>query len=82
MNFAIFTYLFQVLWRVPSILHLPNASFSKISKFEVHSLPGISSIPTSWAGRLPVPGLDEGNEVFFWLFEAEDQHYDDNLIRA
>lgn len=54
-----------------------------ISQFEVHSLPELpeeSSLPTSWAGRLPVPDVEEGNSLFFWLFETEDSTYDDNLI--
>jgi hypothetical protein len=29
---------------------------------------------------MPVPGAEEGNSFFFWLFETEDAAYDDNLI--
>ncbi|PYI34880.1 putative serine carboxypeptidase [Aspergillus indologenus CBS 114.80] len=53
-----------------------------ISQFQVHSLPGVpsSSLPTSWAGRIPVPETEPGNSLFFWLFQAEDPAQDDNLI--
>ncbi|PYH77202.1 alpha/beta-hydrolase [Aspergillus uvarum CBS 121591] len=53
-----------------------------ISQFEVHSLPGVpsSSLPTSWAGRIPVPATAPGNSLFFWLFQAETPAQDDNLI--
>lgn len=50
------------------------------SEFEVRHLPGSHSLPRSWAGRLPVPDMPEGNALFFWLFETEDPVYDDNLI--
>lgn len=56
---------------------------SDISQSKVHSLPELpenSPLPTSWAGRLPVPDVEEGNSLFFWLFETEDSAYDDNLI--
>ncbi|BDD56415.1 hypothetical protein MAP00_001874 [Monascus purpureus] len=51
-----------------------------VSEFEVRHLPGSPSLPRSWAGRLPVPDMPEGNALFFWLFETEDPMYDDNLI--
>ena len=74
---------FHALWTVPASLvsrmdhtHPP----SNISQFEVHSLPNSPSLPPSWAGRIPVPDVEESNSLFFWLFEAEDPAYDDNLI--
>ncbi|KAL2867926.1 putative serine carboxypeptidase [Aspergillus lucknowensis] len=51
-----------------------------ISRFKVHSLPGNPAVPPSWAGRLPVPNTEPGNDLFFWLLEAEDHVYDDNLL--
>jgi SET domain-containing protein len=27
-----------------------------------------------------VPGREDGNEIFFWLFEAENKAYDDTFI--
>lgn len=50
------------------------------SHFEVKSLPDSPPLPPSWAGLIPVPGVEEGNSFFFWLFEAEDAIYDENLI--
>ncbi|OJJ44703.1 hypothetical protein ASPZODRAFT_18277 [Penicilliopsis zonata CBS 506.65] len=55
---------------------LPN-----ISRFEVHSLPKGPALPRNWAGRLEIPEVEEGNSLFFWLFEAEEAEYDENLIR-
>ncbi|KAL4978046.1 Alpha/Beta hydrolase protein [Aspergillus desertorum] len=37
--------------------------------------------PPSWAGRLPVPLAGPGNSLFFWLFQAEDAIYNNNLLR-
>jgi hypothetical protein len=51
-----------------------------VSEFEVKSLPDAPQLPQSWAGRLSIPGTETGNSLFFWLFEAEDMAYDDNLI--
>ncbi|KAL4798884.1 Alpha/Beta hydrolase protein [Aspergillus venezuelensis] len=51
-----------------------------VSQFKVGPLPGGPPLSPSWAGRLPVPHTDPGNSLFFWLFEAEDTLYDDNLI--
>ncbi|WEW55454.1 serine-type carboxypeptidase [Emydomyces testavorans] len=53
---------------------------SDASTYAVKSLPDSPSVPPSWAGRMGVPGVAEGNELFFWLFEAEDKSYDNNLI--
>lgn len=68
-------YVLQVLWTVRGLF-----SQSKTAQFEVHGLPDSPSLPTSWAGQLPVPGTEDGNALFFWLFQAEDPAYDDNLI--
>lgn len=76
---------FQVLWALPGHLlsretrslgsHLVNAS-----QFYVPSLPDSPPLPSSWAGRLAVPGAPKENEIFFWLFDTEDPFYDDDLI--
>jgi hypothetical protein len=57
----------------------PRNSFD-VSQFEVSSLPDSPTLPRSWAGRLPIPDTEEGNSIFFWLFEAQDHAYDENLI--
>lgn len=79
MNLSAILSFFHVLWAVPLILESSSRS-ADITRFEVQSLPGSPSLPRSWAGRLPVPYTKDGNEMFFWLFEAEDPAYDDNLI--
>ncbi|KAK2813094.1 hypothetical protein FQN50_000771 [Emmonsiellopsis sp. PD_5] len=50
------------------------------SQFKVGPLPGNPILPPSHAGLIPIPGREEGNSIFFWLLEAEDSEYDDNLI--
>lgn len=80
MNLLGVIYFFHFLWAVPVIFFSKTTQGSNISQFEVHSLPGIHSLPTSWAGQLPVPGIETGNRIFFWLFETENKLYDDNLI--
>ncbi|KAJ5812191.1 Peptidase S10 serine carboxypeptidase [Penicillium riverlandense] len=76
MDIAVMLYVLQVLWTVGGGLF----SRSKTAQFEVHALPNSPSLPTSWAGQLPVPGTKDGNALFFWLFHTEDPAYDDNLI--
>lgn len=78
MNIVLFYYLFQVLWSIPTLVLSHTATYSN-SSFQVSNLPDSPALPTSWAGRLPVPGR-QGNEIFFWLFDAEKTVYDDNLI--
>ncbi|KAE8144840.1 Alpha/Beta hydrolase protein [Aspergillus avenaceus] len=81
MNVAAIYSFIHTLWAVPSLVFSHTARVSPdISHFAVHSLPNSSSLPTSWAGRLPVPQTPEGNSLFFWLFGAEDPAYDENLI--
>lgn len=81
MNIAALLSGLQALWAAPvSLATRVDQASSSISQFEVHSLPGAPSLPPSWAGRLPVPDVEEGNSMFFWLFQAEDSAYDDNLI--
>lgn len=80
MNLAGFIYFFQILLSLPNFIFSRAKGSSKTSQFEVRSLPDSPALPTSWAGRLPVPGAKAGNDIFFWLFETEDSVYDDNLI--
>lgn len=77
---TLYTFLYA-LWAVPTVL-FSNAgrSSTEISQFKVHSLPDTAQLPPSWAGRFPVPEIEEGNDLFFWLFETEDPAYDENLI--
>lgn len=79
MNLAGILWTFQFLWTIPNIVFSLSAPSSNVSQFQVHSLPGSPALPPSWAGRLPVPDR-KGNEIFFWLFDAENPSYDDNLI--
>lgn len=81
MNLLGITYFIQLLWTAPVILFSKATHGSNTTQFAVHSLPGSPILPANWAGRLPVPGLERGNSLFFWLFQTEDTHYDDNLIR-
>ena len=80
MNIAAIYSFIHSLWAVPIFL-FPHALRvpTNISQYEVHSLPN-TSLPLSWAGRLPVPETPPGNSLFFWLFGAEDPTYDENLI--
>jgi hypothetical protein len=80
MNLLGMVYFFHFLWAVPVLFFSKATRGSDISRFEVNSLPGSPSLPTSWAGRLPVPGTQKGNNLFFWLFKTEDVAYDDDLI--
>lgn len=50
------------------------------SRYVVRSLPDSPPIPPSWAGRISVPKAAKGNDMFFWLFETEDEAFDDHLI--
>ncbi|KAL5050351.1 hypothetical protein BDW71DRAFT_173669 [Aspergillus fruticulosus] len=62
------------------LLFTPACAVPDVSQFRVHSLPDGPPLPPSWAGRLPVPLAEPGNSLFFWLFQAEDAIYDNNLI--
>jgi hypothetical protein len=75
MDIAVMLYVLQGLWTLGGLFSRP-----KTAQFEVHALPDSPSLPTSWAGRLPIPGTEDGNALFFWLFQAEDSTYDDHLI--
>ncbi|OGM47017.1 serine carboxypeptidase [Aspergillus bombycis] len=76
---AIYSFIYS-LWAVPAFLFPQTVRVpTNRSQYEVHSLPN-TSLPLSWAGRLPVPETPPGNSLFFWLFEAEDPTYDENLI--
>ena len=53
---------------------------SSAAKYAVQRLPGVEfHIPANWAGQIPIPGTSN-DELFFWLFEAENSNYSDNLI--
>ncbi|KAJ5113370.1 Peptidase S10 serine carboxypeptidase [Penicillium angulare] len=72
-------YFYSIFWAIRTILLSRTSSPFDTSQFQVHSLPDSPALPSSWAGRLPVPGR-QGNEIFFWLFNAENPTYDDQLI--
>lgn len=80
MNISAILSFFHVLWAVPLILVSSTRLSTGADQFEVHYLPDAPSLPRSWAGRLPIPDTEDGNSLFFWLFEAEDPAYDQNLI--
>lgn len=80
MNLAGIIYFFQIVLSLPNFVFNRSTASSKTSQFEVRSLPDGPALPTSWAGRLPVLGAKTGNDIFFWLFGAEDAVYDDELI--
>ncbi|KAJ6179366.1 hypothetical protein N7519_009827 [Penicillium mononematosum] len=80
MNISALLYFFNVLWAAPGFVFSRAIASYNTARFEVHSLPGVSDLPPSWAGRLPVPGTEDGNEIFFWLFQSEQPAYDGNLI--
>ncbi|KAJ5474572.1 Peptidase S10serine carboxypeptidase [Penicillium sp. IBT 31633x] len=80
MNIAALLYFLNALWATPGFIFSRGTDSYNTSQFEVDHLPGVSDLPSSWAGRLPVPGTEDGNEIFFWLFQAEQPAYNDNLI--
>ncbi|KAJ5570954.1 Peptidase S10 serine carboxypeptidase [Penicillium sp. DV-2018c] len=80
MNLSFLLHFVHALWTAPGFVLSLVIDSRDTSQFKVHSLPGVTGLPASWAGRLPVPGVPNGNEIFFWLFEAEQREYDDNLI--
>lgn len=80
MNISALLYFFHVLWATPGFVFSRGMGSYNTERFEVHTLPGVSDLPPSWAGRLPVPGAEDGNEIFFWLFQSEQPAYDDNFI--
>ncbi|KAJ5747765.1 Peptidase S10 serine carboxypeptidase [Penicillium nucicola] len=80
MNISALLYFWNIFWATPAFLFSRTTKSPNVSQFEVHSLPDSPALPTSWAGRLPVPGRADRNDIFFWLFQAEQKTYDDNLI--
>lgn len=52
----------------------------KASDYLVGSLPDVAfQLPLNWAGQIPVPSITN-DELFFWLFEAEDQTKSNDFI--
>lgn len=51
------------------------------TRFAVGNLPDLNgfSVPQSWAGQISVSGTTN-DELFFWLFAAEDQSQSNDLI--
>lgn len=46
----------------------------------VGCLPDVNfSLPASWADQISIPGTTD-DELFFWLFEAEEKAQSENLI--
>ncbi|KAL8945924.1 MAG: hypothetical protein Q9222_007607, partial [Ikaeria aurantiellina] len=60
-------------------LPAPNLNSSATS-YAVRSLPNVVfSLPPSWAGQIPIPGVSN-DELFFWLFQGESSRASQNLI--
>lgn len=52
----------------------------RASDYLVGSLPNVTfQLPLNWAGQVPVPGITN-DELFFWLFEAENQTQSNDFI--
>lgn len=48
--------------------------------YAVGCLPDVNfALPASWAGSVDIPKVPN-NELYYWLFEAEDQVNSDKLI--
>ena len=59
---------------------LPSSLNPDVTHFAVDSLPNVTfSLPPSWAGQISIPGLAD-DQLFFWLFQAEDRNASENLI--
>ncbi|KAI4131863.1 MAG: hypothetical protein LQ347_002799 [Umbilicaria vellea] len=86
---SIFSVAFAILHLVTSVISCgaetsPNIAISlgtNATRFAVGYLPDLNgfSLPQSWAGQISVPGTTN-DELFFWLFAAEDQAQSDDLI--
>ena len=51
-----------------------------IQRYAVGSIPDVSfKLPKSWAGQIKIPNT-KNDELFFWLFETENQKHGDDLI--
>lgn len=67
-----------IQWGFPT---QPSIARSEYAKYEVKGLPDVPAAEgRSWAGRIHVPGTEKDNSLFFWLYEATDRAFDDNLI--
>ncbi len=59
---------------------LPSSLNPNVTHFAVHSLPNVGfNLPPSWAGQISIPGVAD-DQLFFWLFQAEDRNASENLI--
>ncbi|KAI4266561.1 MAG: hypothetical protein L6R38_008668 [Xanthoria sp. 2 TBL-2021] len=59
---------------------LPSTLDPNVTRYAVHSLPDVSFHMTpSWAGQIPIPGVAD-DQLFFWLFQAENHNASQNLI--
>ncbi|KAL8808084.1 MAG: hypothetical protein Q9182_000362 [Xanthomendoza sp. 2 TL-2023] len=59
---------------------LPSTLSPNVTRFVVRSLPNVTfRVPPSWAGQIPIPGISD-DQLFFWLFQAENHNASQNLI--
>ncbi|KLJ13533.1 hypothetical protein EMPG_11527 [Blastomyces silverae] len=82
MNWADLLSFLSFIWAVPNLSPsgTHNRTGTDTARFRVEALPGNPILPSSYAGLIPIPGREEGNALFFWLFEAENYENDENLI--
>lgn len=64
-----------------STTRLPPSPADCSSEYAVGAIPGVTfPVPKSWAGELPIGSRYGNNSLFFWLWQAESQEADKNLI--
>lgn len=65
-------------WAAPNILS--STLCPNVTQYALHSLPNVTfPLSPSWAGQIPIPGVSN-DELFFWLFQAENHNASQNLI--
>ena len=84
LHYVLMTMVFLTSRTISSQECTINPSFldfgSGANEYAVCCLPDVNfSLPASWAGQIPIPGT-KNDELFFWLFEAEEQTRSDDLI--
>lgn len=82
MNWSDLLLFLSFTWTVPNLSPIRSYRHTRTdaSRFRVGPLPGNPTLPPSHAGLIPISGAEEGNALFFWLFEAENRENDSNFI--
>lgn len=56
--------------------HFSTSLGPSVQRYAVGKLPQVSyQLNSSWSGQIGIPGK-KGDELFFWLFEAESESQD------